>query len=924
MAVDTSRYCSPVETGARAVRRRRLLAPEVIQTSAMDCGPAALASVAAGLGVPIPYGRLRELCQTDVDGTSIDALEEIACGLGLDAEQIMVPVDHLLLDEAAALPAIVVVRLPDGATHFVVVWRRVAGFVQVMDPASGRVWIKADRFVDDVYRLAFAVPADAWREWAGTAEFLGPLRRRLRSLGVSGAAAEAAVEAALSAPGWVPLARLDAATRFVADVAAAGGVRPGRRAAGLLTTLDRAAADDVATLPAGSWSVTPAGADGEVVLHGAVLVRFRPVANGEADAGPAPPEAEDVEEEGAGSAQGDRLGASTPALTRVAATRPASAAREVARFVTRHGLVLPAVVAAGVAITAAVRVVESLLLRDVFDAAVGADSTGERALVVGALVVVLALLVAAEIPSERGVLRIGRRLELDVRAALLARIPRLGDAYFRSRPTSDMAERAHSAHVLRTVPELGARVLRSGVEIVVFTIGLCALYPAGAPAVVGLAVASVAVPLLAQKPVAERDLRWRTHAGALGRFLLDALLGLVPVRSHGAEGAVRSEHGRLLSAWGDAGRSVGRAAVWADASIAAVGLLLAAVVVVGYLQAPASAGTALLVVFWTLAVPAIGQQLAVDLRRWPALRSVTLRLLEPLQAPTETDADADAAPAAPTGWPLGSGPGMAVHFESTTVQAGGRVVLADVALDVRPGERIGVVGPSGAGKSTLVGVLLGWLTPARGRVRVDGFELNGDRLDAVRRETAWVDPAVRLWNRSLAANLQYGTSAAVPVTELVTAARLDAVVARLPDGAATVIGEGGGLLSGGEGQRVRLGRAMGRRTARLVLLDEAFRGLERTQREELLDAALAWWPEATFFCVTHDVADTTRLDRVVVLDAGRVVETGAPAELAARLGSRYRAMLDAESEVAARRWSGHLWRRARMDGGRLVEMETTS
>ena len=100
--------------------RRHLLVPEVVQTSAMDCGPASLKCLLEGFGISASYGRLREACQTDVDGTSIDTMEEVAVQLGLDAEQIMVPVDHLLLPEARVLPALVVVRLPNGITHFVV------------------------------------------------------------------------------------------------------------------------------------------------------------------------------------------------------------------------------------------------------------------------------------------------------------------------------------------------------------------------------------------------------------------------------------------------------------------------------------------------------------------------------------------------------------------------------------------------------------------------------------------------------------------------------------------------------------------------------------------------------------------------------------------------------------------------------------
>ena len=116
---------------------RRWLAPEVVQTSSMDCGPAALKCLLEGHGIPVSYGRLREACQTSVDGTSIDTIEAVANHLGLAAEQVLVPADHVML-ASTTLPAIVVVRHADEATHFVVLWRRVRGWVQVMDPAIGR------------------------------------------------------------------------------------------------------------------------------------------------------------------------------------------------------------------------------------------------------------------------------------------------------------------------------------------------------------------------------------------------------------------------------------------------------------------------------------------------------------------------------------------------------------------------------------------------------------------------------------------------------------------------------------------------------------------------------------------------------------------------------------------------------------------
>ena len=141
------------------VPEQRFFAPEVVQTSAMDCGPAALKSLLEGFGIPVSYGRLREACQTDVDGTSINTLEDIALQLGLRAEQVMLPVDHLALPEAQALPAIVVVQRPSGLTHFLLVWGRLGNLLQVMDPATGRRWPTWQRFINEIYVHTFPVAA---------------------------------------------------------------------------------------------------------------------------------------------------------------------------------------------------------------------------------------------------------------------------------------------------------------------------------------------------------------------------------------------------------------------------------------------------------------------------------------------------------------------------------------------------------------------------------------------------------------------------------------------------------------------------------------------------------------------------------------------------------------------------------------------
>jgi hypothetical protein len=194
-----------------ARERRHFFAHEVVQTSAMDCGPAALKSLLEGFGIRAHYGRLREACHTTVDGSSIDTLEDLAGKLGLDAAQMMVPVEHVLLRESDALPALVVVRLPSGLTHFVVVWRMLGPWVQVMDPGRGRRWMSKRDLLRDLYVHEMPAPAADFAAWTREPGFLDPLRLRLQGLGVRDAGQRIATAAA--GEDWRPLCALDACAR---------------------------------------------------------------------------------------------------------------------------------------------------------------------------------------------------------------------------------------------------------------------------------------------------------------------------------------------------------------------------------------------------------------------------------------------------------------------------------------------------------------------------------------------------------------------------------------------------------------------------------------------------------------------------------------------------------------------------------------
>lgn len=147
------------------------------------------------------------------------------------------------------------------------------------------------------------------------------------------------------------------------------------------------------------------------------------------------------------------------------------------------------------------------------------------------------------------------------------------------------------------------------------------------------------------------------------------------------------------------------------------------------------------------------------------------------------------------------------------------------------------------------------------------------------------------------------------------------ILESLPEGLQTSLGEGGGLVSGGQGQRVRLARAMLRASARLAILDEPFRGLDRERRARLLAASRRHWKNATLFCVTHDVVQTQEFDRILVVENGRIKENGTPQELLAREGSRYAALVRADQENHELLWRAGSWRKWWLEGGQLQERE---
>jgi ATP-binding cassette subfamily B protein len=889
--------------------KRRWLAPEVVQTSAMDCGPASLKCLLEGFHIPVSYGRLREACQTSVDGTSIDKLEEVANQLGVNAEQIMIPVDHIFLTEANVLPAMVVVRHADGATHFVVAWRRHGKWLQIMDPAVGRRWVTCQRFKEDIFRHVFPVDAEQWFEWASTEEFLNPLGQQLTQIGTTREKASGLIGQAVNNNNWFELATLDASTRLVKSIIDAKGLKPGKQAVNLVETLMKEVnqGNILKTIPRPYWSVVPDNTtnrdDQKLMLTGAVLLRIK---------------AKLVED----SNESEPL---SPELSAALQEKPDNAFKTLLSILKTDGILAPFALFGAIIISIVALLIETLLFRGTFDIAWQLKLADQRLAALAALIVFVALLSMIEIPIKMESLRYGRQLETRLRMALLKKLPQLSDRYFQSRPISDMAERSHSIALTRLVPGLGIYFVQTVWDILFTLIGVILIDPASSFLALVVTIIAIVLPLLAQPLINERDLRVRNHSGALFTFYLDALLGLVPIRAHCAERSVRREHEGLLVEWARSSKGL------IQYSLAIEGLQsLICIGLVGFLlwlhfvRSGNISGGDLLLIYWTLKLPALGHTLTTLAHQYPAQRNILLRLLEPLATPEEHDGQ-NKNEALHHVFTDNNNKAVNIAITEGNVVAAGHSILQGINLTIDSGEHIAIVGPSGAGKSSFVGLLLGWHRLESGQLHVDGKALTGSYQQDLRRETAWVDPAVQIWNRSFLDNLKYSNhdTDINNLAKVINTALLRGVLQKLPSGLQTYLGEGGALLSGGEGQRVRLARALMQTDVRLVLLDEPFRGMDRDHRHQLMKEARHWWKDATLLCVTHDIEETQSFKRVLVVEDGQIIEDDEPGNLMTK-NSRYRQLLEAENMVRQDLWKGKVWRRLQIQDGFVQSLSEAS
>ena len=230
--------------------------------------------------------------------------------------------------------------------------------------------------------------------------------------------------------------------------------------------------------------------------------------------------------------------------------------------------------------------------------------------------------------------------------------------------------------------------------------------------------------------------------------------------------------------------------------------------------------------------------------------------------------------------------GASVAFESVGFRyPDGSRVFEDLKLTLDPGQRVGLVGQSGGGKSTLLALLQRFYDPQEGQILIDGQDISRVTQESLRGAIAVVPQDISLFHRTVIENIRYGRPDATDseVLEAAISARCGDFIEALPDGLHTTVGERGLKLSGGQRQRIAIARAF-LKDAPLLLLDEATSALDGDSEEAIREALARLMQGRTVIAIAHRLSTLRHFDRVIVLQAGQVLQDGPPDLLVRRKG----------------------------------------
>jgi ATP-binding cassette, subfamily B, bacterial len=260
-----------------------------------------------------------------------------------------------------------------------------------------------------------------------------------------------------------------------------------------------------------------------------------------------------------------------------------------------------------------------------------------------------------------------------------------------------------------------------------------------------------------------------------------------------------------------------------------------------------------------------------------------------------------------------------IEFEDVSFNYQGRVdTLQNISFHIEPGQRVAIVGPTGAGKTTLVSLIVRFYDPANGAIKFDGEDIRKLKLQSLRNQLSLVLQEPMLFSGSIADNIRYGRLDASmdDIVEAARAANAHDFIERLPAGYDTELGEGGKQLSGGERQRICVARAF-IRNAPILILDEPTSSIDSKTELVILDALDRLMVGRTSLMIAHRLSTVRSADMIIVVNRGRVAETGSHEELLTKGGlyyQLYQAQLGEIAEIEAE----HL-KRQTVNGGALAK-----
>ncbi len=386
----------------------------------------------------------------------------------------------------------------------------------------------------------------------------------------------------------------------------------------------------------------------------------------------------------------------------------------------------------------------------------------------------------------------------------------------------------------------------------------------------------------------------------LSAFFLDILRGIATLKMFGRSREQVDNLRRISTGYGDATMDVLRTAFqtslvleWgATIAIALVAVEIGLRLLEGGIAFERALAVLLITPEFFLPLRALALRFHVGTAGKAVIARAFAILDEPVpSAPTAVTAAIDGPPASDE--PALAGPPH-IRFDDIrfTYPTREEAALDGVTLELHPGESVALVGASGAGKSTMASLLLRFIEPDEGHIEVDGALLSGIGLTAWRASVAWVPQRPHLFSGSVADNIRLARpdASSEAVAAAAQAANASDFISRLPDGFDTSIGDVGARLSGGQRQRLAIARAF-LRDAPLLLLDEATSHQDEVSEAAIADALERLMVGRTVLLIAHRLRLAQRADRVAVLDHGRVVETGAPADLLTAAGA-YRRLVD--------------------------------